>query len=89
MAALTKKRVYFALHAPEAKRVSVAGTFNDWDADARVMKRDKKGVWRTWMNLPPGEYQYLFVVDGQWREDPGGESRAENPYGSYNTTIRI
>ncbi len=89
MPALKKKRVNFALHAPEAEQVFVAGTFNDWNPSARPLKCDKKGNWRTWMALPPGEYQYLFVVDDQWLEDPGCDGRSVNPYGAHNSVLRV
>ncbi len=89
MPAAKKKRVNFALHAPEASQVSVAGTFNDWDPAARPMKRDKNGVWRTWMALPSGEYQYLFVVDSAWRDDPACPQRVPNPYGSHNCVLCV
>ena len=89
MPAVRKKRVNFALPAPEARQVCVAGTFNGWDPTARPLKCDRNGVWRTWMNLPPGEYQYLFVVDGEWRVDPGCKERAKNPYGSDNSAFRV
>ena len=89
MPAPKKKRANFALEAPEAESVYVAGSFNDWDASARQLRPDKKGVWRTWMNLPPGAHEYLFVVDGEWREDPCCEKRAPNPYGSHNSVLKL
>jgi len=81
----TKKRLTFRLCAPEAKEVFVAGSFNDWDPQARALKRSKAGVWTTWMSLVPGTYEYRFVVDGEWCQDPEcGESK-ENEHGSHNS----
>jgi 1,4-alpha-glucan branching enzyme len=39
--------VYFAVWAPHARRVSVQGTFNHWDADTHVLypRWDKCGIW--------------------------------------------
>ena len=85
----SKKRVNFALSAPEASRVNLAGTFNDWDPEAKPLRLDKEGVWRTWLSLPPGEYEYLFVVDDQWCEDPACPEQTENPYGSRNSVVRV
>ena len=73
-----KKRLNFKLHAPEAKDVFVAGTFNDWDPQARPLKVDKKGNWKTWMSLMPGTYEYRFIVNGQWQEDPNCPHRSPN-----------
>jgi 1,4-alpha-glucan branching enzyme len=89
MAATQKKRVNFNLHAPGARSVHVAGNFNDWDPSARALKCDKKGVWRTWMNLPTGEYEYRFVVDEKWQEDPICEERARNAFGAYNSAFVV
>lgn len=84
-----KQRVNFSLDAPAAREVFVAGTFNDWDPAARPLKRGRDGLWRTWMNLPRGTHEYLFVVNGEWREDPGCQDRCRNPYGSYNSVVRL
>jgi len=89
MAAAGNKRINFALNAPDATRVSIVGSFNNWDAEARPLRCDKKGTWRTWMNLPPGDYEYLFVVDDVWCEDPGCAARVPNPYGSHNSAFSI
>ena len=85
----TKKRLVFKLHAPEAGEVFVAGTFNNWDAQARPLKRDAKGTWTTWMSLPAGIYEYRFVVDGAWQEDPACEDRSLNPHGDYNSVVNL
>lgn len=63
-----KKRAYFKLRAPEAREVSIAGTFNNWDSSTWALKRDKKGTWKTWFDLPAGQHEYCFVVDGEWQE---------------------
>ena len=78
-----KKRVYFKLDAPEARDVILCGSFNNWDAGSNPLKRDKRGVWRTWLMLKPGRYEYRFLVDGEWENDPGAEV-VPNPYGAKN-----
>ena len=85
----TKKRGTFSLHAPEASQVCVAGTFNDWDPEARPLKQDKKGTWRTWTSLEPGRYEYRFVVDGEWREDPACAETCDNSFGTCNSVLRL
>ena len=85
----TKKRVTFSLHAPEATGVFVAGTFNEWDPEARPLKRDKKGTWRTWTTLEPGRYEYCFVVSGEWQEDPACAETCANAFGTRNSVLRL
>lgn len=64
--------VRFVLTAPGASRVSVAGTFNQWDPEATPLVRTRDaGVWSATLSLPAGEHQYAFVVDGErWVPDP-------------------
>jgi len=78
------KRVIFRLDAPQALQVSLAGDFNDWDPRTRPLKPDKNGVWRASFDLPPGRYEYRFLVDGQWQDDPRCEERVPNEFGSHN-----
>jgi 1,4-alpha-glucan branching enzyme len=87
VAAPKKKRVYFELDAPKAKDVRLCGSFNDWDPEAKQLKKNKEGRWRTFRMLPPGIYEYRFLVDGEWRNDGQGE-QVPNPYGSQNS-VRV
>ncbi len=56
--------VRFVLYAPGAKRVAVAGTFNQWDQTAALLvPAGTGGVWSTTLALPVGQHQYAFVVE--------------------------
>ncbi|OGG55495.1 MAG: hypothetical protein A3F84_18790 [Candidatus Handelsmanbacteria bacterium RIFCSPLOWO2_12_FULL_64_10] len=79
-----KKRVYFKLKAPKAEEVTLCGTFNNWETHSQRLRRDKKGVWGTSLVLEPGTYEYRFLVDGEWQNDPDAEMVAPNPYGTQN-----
>jgi hypothetical protein len=37
--------------------------------------------------LKPGAYQYRFIVDGHWMEDPNNPNTVESPYGVKNSMI--
>jgi 1,4-alpha-glucan branching enzyme len=74
----------FSLSAPQAKSVFIAGNFNQWNLSAHPLKRDKKGVWKISLTLGPGRYEYRFLVDGQWQNDPNCSSFIENPFGTLN-----
>ena len=78
-----KKRVYFKLTAPEAKEIALVGGFNHWDPDARPLKQNKKGIWRTYLMLDSGTYEYRFLVDGRWQNNPDAQV-VPNPYGTQN-----
>jgi 1,4-alpha-glucan branching enzyme len=81
--------VEFALKAPEAKAVFVAGDFNNWTMDKDKMTKGQDGIWRIKMTIPPGKYQYKFVVDGQWKEDPENTKKIADPYGGFNSVIDV
>jgi len=82
-----KRRIRFSLEAPGAQEVGLAGTFNGWEARARLLKRDGRGVWSTSLTLTPGTYEYRFLVDGAWQNDPGA-GVSPNPYGTQNS-VRV
>jgi 1,4-alpha-glucan branching enzyme len=84
-----RKRIQFSLHAPEAQRVSVAGDFNAWNPDTLVMKKGTEGTWKASVNLEPGRYEYRYLVDGSWMEDPNCPERTANPYGGQNSVISV
>jgi hypothetical protein len=80
----------FVLIAPGAKSVTLVGDFNDWDASAtRLIRQAGDGVWFITMQLPPGRYNYAFVVDGtSWRTDPNAPG-AEDDFGRRNSVVTI
>ena len=83
------KKVQFNLFAPEAKRVFLAGDFNNWDVDSLQMKKASKGTWETSFTLTPGRHEYRFWVDGVWYDDPNAQERVQNPFGSQNCVRSI
>jgi len=73
---------------PDAKRVYLVGDFNNWDPEAdRMVKR--KGAFYKLLHLTPGEYQYKFLVDGEWHADPSAETQVLNDFGTLNSVIRV
>ena len=84
-----RRRVTFALKAPRAKEVSLLGEFNNWDAAATPMKRDKDGIWKTTLILPSGRYEFKFLVDGKWREAAKAEPSVPNSFGTLNNVLVI
>jgi 1,4-alpha-glucan branching enzyme len=75
----------FELMAPNAKEVVVTGDFTSWSATGIAMKKGGNGLWKTTVNLKPGKYEYKFVVDGQWWNDPNNATTVGNSFGSLNS----
>lgn len=86
---IAKKRVTFILDDPTAHEVMLAGSFNAWNPSARPLKKDTNGLWKTIMMLPKGMYEYRFVVDGQWKEDPKANEQHLNEFGSHNSVLIV
>lgn len=79
----------FSLNAPDAKAVVVTGSFNDWNQEEHQAKRNKNGVWKVKVALPPGRYEYLFLVDGNWWTDPENPTTVWNSFGSANSVLEV
>jgi hypothetical protein len=70
------------------KQVILPGSFNNWDETAIEMNRVADG-WEIRMTLAPGEYEYKFIADGKWLDDPDNPDKKHNEYGSYNSVLRL
>jgi 1,4-alpha-glucan branching enzyme len=79
----------FQINAPEAESVLLAGDFSEWQKKAIPMQRGTNGSWTATIKLAPGSYNYLFIVDGQWCDDPECEARVPNPYGGQNMVRQV
>jgi 1,4-alpha-glucan branching enzyme len=89
-----KLSVTFEYSAPSAKAVYLAGQFNNWldnesgkikELPEWLMKKDDNGNWKITIKLQPGNYQYKFVVDGEWKTDPTNSEKADDGHGGYNS----
>ena len=82
--------VRFVLVAPEAQRVNVAGTFNQWDANATPLVRTGgSGTWTATLTLPAGQHQYAFIVDGvRWVPDPAAPA-VDDGFGRRNSVLAL
>jgi hypothetical protein len=83
--------VRFELAAPDARRVALAGSFNDWSDSTIVFSRAPgRDVWTVTVALPPGRHQYLFVVDGErWIPDPAAHAQIEDEFGQRNSLLVV
>jgi len=83
------KSAELKISAPKAKKVSVAGTFNNWDTKNNLAKKDTRGNWAVKLDLAPGKYEYKFVVDGAWLNDPKCSNVVGNSFGTQNSVLEI
>ena len=67
-----KARVTFTIDPRVgARAAAVCGEWNDWSADAGVMRRDAKGGFSVTVDLDAGRaYRFRYLIDGQrWDND--------------------
>lgn len=70
----------FIVWAPNAKRVSVVGDFNNWNADADVLEPYEGGVWVGFKKgLKDGDL-YKYCIDGA----DGKQVLKSDPFAAYN-----
>jgi 1,4-alpha-glucan branching enzyme len=83
--------VHFTFDHPTAKSVCLAGTFNEWHPTTKAMQMQAvgSGHWQKEAFLPPGDYEYCLVVDGQWMPDPLALKTVPNPYGGKNSILNV
>ena len=84
-----RRRTIFSLEAPDANQVLLGGDLNQWKENAHPMKKDDSGVWKKTLVLPPGRFEYKFLVDGRWRNDPKNVQTCANCFGTYNNVLVI
>lgn len=77
--------------APEAKKVTIVGDFNDWNTKKNAMKKLKNGSFSTTLDLETGkEYAYKFLIDGEvWENDWDAEKYAPAGIGAEENSVVI
>ncbi len=65
----------FRLWAPNAKRVSLVGTFNSWDAGRHVMRREGNGYWTLQVPEAKRGHEYRYFL-----RTPAGDLYRTDPY---------
>lgn len=83
--------VELVFRAPDARRVSVVGDFNGWDAAATTMTRDPaSGLWSQTVLLRPGRHIYAFVIDDSvWARDPKAPAASDPDFGRPGSVLLV
>ncbi len=69
-----------------ARRVFLAGDFNDWSERGIPMIKTNGG-WEGKVYLGKGKHRYKFIVDGKWILDPDNKQWEQNEFGTGNSVI--
>jgi len=91
--ALRLANVRFVMYDGEmsAQNVSVVGSFNGWKADRSVMWYSvEAGAWMLEAELPPGDHEYLFLVNGERLvPDPLAPLTRDDGFGNRNSIMFV
>ena len=86
---ISRRAVNLIYQDAPGKAVFVAGSFNNWQPVRKLEEKNNDGVYRCRLLLEPGEYQYKFLVDGEWRSDASNPDFVPNEFGSLNSVLTV
>lgn len=84
-----RRKVTFSFELADARDVILMGDFNNWNPKTHPMKSEGNGLWEKNVLIPPGKYEYKFLVDGQWKEDPKNDQSCPNCFGTSNSILNL
>ena len=76
----------FRISGSGAKEAYVSGTFSNWEKIPMLVRTEEDFM--TVLELPEGEHQFRYLVDGSWTTDSDLPS-VDNGLGSRNNVIFI
>jgi 1,4-alpha-glucan branching enzyme len=78
--------VFYLRNNKQARRVMLAGSFNDWSPEALAMQKTDSG-WIAAVKLSPGKYWYKFIIDGDWQIDTDNQLNENDEEGNTNSVF--
>ena len=63
-----KRGVQFAVWAPNAKRVSIIGDFNNWNPNAAIMSSSTAGIWEGFVPDIGQGASYKYHIESRYRD---------------------
>lgn len=79
----------FLFRADRAEEVCLVGDFNRWKACDTPLRSAGEGLWKVTLQLPAGRHEYMFVVDSEWRTDPGAPFHSDDGFGNLNAVVHL
>lgn len=84
------REIAFTINAPNAREIYLVGDFNHWKLnDESRLSRLDDGKWGKRLGLSPGRYRYKFVIDGEWVLDSQNIEREQNPFGTFDSVLKL
>lgn len=77
--------------APEARKVTIVGDFNDWNNTKTPMKQVRHGDYLVTLELESNrEYRFRYFIDGnRWENDWSADKYIPNDYGTDDSVVIV
>lgn len=82
-------RVSFRVDAPDALRVTVMGSWDDWAREQPLTRRDRTGRWQGWVAVPAGAHRYRFRIDGHVTRPPAAPRYQRDDFGGEDGVVDV
>jgi len=84
-------KVTFTVPEAEAKKVSVVGDFNKWNAKKNPLRKLKNGTFKGTVDLEKDRtYQFRYLIDGTYKNEEQADSYVWNDYaGAENAVLEL
>lgn len=84
-------KVTFSVPAEDAKKVTVLGTFNEWDEKkALQLKKLKNGTFKGTIDLEKdNSYEFRYLIDGNFINDEKADAYKTNEFGGENAVLNL
>ena len=75
----------------DAKKIFLAGEFNNWQFEQTLLRKQKNGTYAATLDLNNGgEYQYRYVIDGErWENDYDADKYVPTDIGVENSVVVV
>lgn len=85
-----EKKVEFRVRGNPGSKVFLAGTFTRW-ASGRIALNDNgnSGIFKGEVTLSPGTYEYKFIVNEDWIQDPENPKFKLSDLGTINSVVVV
>ncbi len=82
-------RIILKAKITNAQQVKIAGSFNNWQARCCLEKVAGTDEWKIQLQLNPGVYEYVFIVDGEHWVPETANGKLQDGLGGSNGVLYV
>lgn len=80
----------FRVYLPQATTVELVGAFSNWRESPIALVREHSGWWSVRLELPPGDHEFSYLVDGStWLPDYAASGVRRNGFGGWVSQVVV